>query len=43
MDQNVHGSWRSVVGEQTLSWESMGQSLAITSCAMSIASCFAAR
>jgi len=38
-----YGSWRSVVGEQTLSWESMGQPLAITSFAMSSASCLAAR
>ena len=31
------------VGEQTLSWESVGQPLSITPCAMSMASCLAAK
>ena len=43
VDQNMHGSWRGVIGEQTLSWESMGQPFSITPCAISMPSCLAAR
>ena len=42
----VGRGWKDLVcqvGEQTLSWESMGQPLSITPCAMSSASCLAAR